>query len=325
MAVVGRVPADYSDRLELRLDPRMRADAALKLILRPLLGTMEANRPWIADHPDPEFLHDFRVAVRRARAALGQLKGLIPDGVRGRRRGEFAWLGAVTGEPRDLDVYLEEFPTLARLLPARERAALEPLREHLTRARADAYRELAAALGGSRYRRLVVGLEAFLEQPLPARPRSPHALRPVREYAADRIWRAYRKLLRHGARITDQSPPEQLHELRKEAKKLRYLLEFFAGLFPPGKVRRALKALKRLQDNLGAYQDVHVQQTFLRERAGRLAAGLEDPTPALLALGMLIERLERRARACRAEFVRRFAAFASPEEQARYRRLFHPS
>ena len=58
-----------------------------------------------------------------------------------------------------------------------------------------------------------------------------------------------------GKRIDDDSPAADLHELRKVGKELRYLLEFFGGIFDPETVKPMLKALKALQDVLGRFQD----------------------------------------------------------------------
>ena len=71
-----------------------------------------------------------------------------------------------------------------------------------------------------------------------------------------------------GRAITDGSPPEEYHELRKTCKKLRYLVEFFRSLFPRREMGRVITALKLLQDNLGEYQDLYVQSTDILDLAG---------------------------------------------------------
>ena len=70
-----------------------------------------------------------------------------------------------------------------------------------------------------------------------------------------------------GKAIDDDSPAEDLHELRKVGKELRYLLEFFASLYPPEVVKPFVKTLKGLQDQLGRFQDHEVQANALRELA----------------------------------------------------------
>ena len=70
-----------------------------------------------------------------------------------------------------------------------------------------------------------------------------------------------------GTAIDDDSPAEDLHELRKVGKELRYLLEFFASLYPPEVGKPFVKTLKGLQDQLGRFQDHEVQANKLRELA----------------------------------------------------------
>ena len=54
------------------------------------------------------------------------------------------------------------------------------------------------------------------------------------------------------------TPAEQVHDLRKDAKKLRYLLECFGSLLPKSPRKQFVKRLKALQDNLGEHQDAEV-------------------------------------------------------------------
>ena len=109
--------------------------------------------------------------------------------------------------------------------------------------------------------------------------------------AADRIRRVYRRMVRDGRKIDDDSPDEDLHELRKRGKELRYLLELFGYLYPPDVVKPMVRALKDLQDVLGHFQDRSVQTDMLRATAEELA-GLRDGPGAVLAAGRLIAELE---------------------------------
>ena len=63
----------------------------------------------------------------------------------------------------------------------------------------------------------------------------------VEEIGPERLAAAYRRVLRRGSRITPASPAEDLHDLRKRCKELRYLLETFTPLLDPGGARRAVR------------------------------------------------------------------------------------
>ena len=103
----------------------------------------------------------------------------------------------------------------------------------------------------------------------------PRAALPIEAVAADRIRKVYRRMVRDGDRIDDDSPDEDLHELRKRGKELRYLLELFGSLFPDDVVKPTVKALKDLQDVLGHFQDRSVQDDGAARRwhRARRAAG----------------------------------------------------
>ena len=78
MRAAGRTPGDYSSKIAVQLEPARRADAATKILLRFLLTIMQQNEAGIKQDIDTEFLHDFRVAVRRTPLSLEPGKGGFP-------------------------------------------------------------------------------------------------------------------------------------------------------------------------------------------------------------------------------------------------------
>ena len=71
-----------------------------------------------------------------------------------------------------------------------------------------------------------------------------------------------------------------------------------------------IKSLKALQDVLGRHQDREVQAATLRSLRDAVAAAA-DGSAALMAMGVLVERLEEDQLAAREQFAATFAAFAS--------------
>jgi CHAD domain-containing protein len=137
---------------------------------------------------------------------------------------------------------------------------------------------------------------------------------------ARRIVRAQRRLIDQGRAISDESPAELLHELRKDAKKLRYLFECFDALLP-GRPRKALvRRLKVLQDNLGEHQDTEVHAIRLGELADSLRTA-EGDVASWRGARQLTAELDRRRRAARQAFADRFAAYDTPEVHAVMREL----
>ncbi len=324
LARLDRRPCDYSSRFDLALDGEGDALGALRAILGYLLDAVLANEAGVRRDLDSEFLHDFRVAIRRARALLTQVKGVCPAAAGERLLAELVWLFGVTAAQRDLDVHLLEFDDHRRGLAADLDAAVEPLRSLLHERRRAARNELLAALDSARYRALIE-LWRRVADGTAGQPLGPRAHEPVRALASARIWKAYRRVLREGAAITDDSPPAALHTLRKSAKKLRYLLEFFRSLYPADAMQRAIGRLKRLQDNLGTLQDQSVQIRSLEQFAEALAATTPVPTTTLMAIGALIQERHRAGETARAEFARRFARFARTKVRHAFAALFRPA
>lgn len=306
------------------LERGMRSDEAVKRVYAHLLEVIVANEEGTRARTDPEFLHQFRVAIRRTRAGLARLRGLFPERTNERFKREFAWLGSITSPMRDLDVHLLELPDYAASLPEDARAHLEPLREHLE-AEADAEQaRLVKGLASVRYRRLIESWRTWLARPAPQRTLRPDAMRPVEDLARERIWKLHRRILKRGRKITDDTPAEAVHELRLDAKKLRYLMEFFRELFDAKAMKEQIRALKQLQEVLGRFNDFEVQQAALEAAATSMAAEDAAPLETVVVMGRLIETSRRNQDAARAEIRGRIATFAEPVNRARAAALFAP-
>jgi len=300
----------------VELSVTMPGRLALAAVLRRLLDTLEANVWGTVRDIDTEFLHDLRVSVRRTRTALKLGAGLLPAGLASQYRPAFKWLGDLTTPTRDLDVHLLTFAAGAAELTSAGPDDLAPFHRYLTQRRAVEQARLARALRSARFRALVAAWRDALDG-LTAPRQGPDAA----QAAAKIIGHAHRRVLRQGSAITAESPPEDLHDLRKRCKELRYSLEFFASLYDPPTHRRAVRELKGLQDCLGTYQDCQVQQEEIRVVAAEMLAAGEAPVTALLAMGDLASHVGQRERQARGEFASRFAAFASRQAQERYRAL----
>jgi CHAD domain-containing protein len=322
LAAAGRRPGDYSSKLDYRLAPDERADVSTKEILLGLLDTLEANIEGARANLDSEFLHDLRVATRRTRSALTQIKSVFASEVVEEYKALFVWLQQVTGPVRDLDVYLLDFDDYRNSLPVPLQPHLEPMRDFLAGHYDATQKTLARALGSAKFKSLLKSWRAFLEAPVPERSAVPNAMRPTKDVADARIWNMYRRVRKEGRAITAHSPATELHELRKSCKKLRYLLEFFGSLYAKKQVRGPTKMLKVLLDNLGKYQDLAVQADHLREMARQMRGEGRAETDTLLAMGVLVGDLFNRQERARVEFTQTFGAFDAEEQQVLFRRLF---
>lgn len=322
LRALGRQPRDYSSRLNFKLDPKQPAGEVVRRIQLQLLETLEANLPGTRADLDSEFLHDLRVAVRRTRSALTQIKGVFPDAVVEEFKTRFAWVGQITSPTRDMDVYLLGFDAYRESLPEEYQPYMEPLKQFLQAHQQQEQQAMVRKINSPHFHTLLKEWRAFLETPPDPENDGEAAAKPIRKVAARRIHKIFRRVLEEGLAIDAYSPPEALHELRKNCKKLRYLLEFFQSLYPPLEVRPLIKALKSLLDNLGDFQDLEVQAEKLRQFAHQMVQEGEVPADTLLAMGMLVDNLLKRQQQARETFDSRFAHFSRPEHVQTYESLF---
>lgn len=322
LAAIGRRPLDYSSKLNFQLQPGTPAGEVARQIHRALLDTLETNLPGTRADLDSEFLHDLRVAVRRTRSALSQIKGVFPEDEVEKYKERFAWIGQLTGPTRDLDVYLLGYDDYRDSLPEPYRPDLDPLHRFLVNHQKSEQRAMVRKLNSPHFHTLLKEWRAFLDTESVPESICPNAHKPIGKVAGKRISRTFFRVLEEGLAITPHSPPEALHELRKGCKKLRYLLEFFQSLYPAERVKPLIKNLKGLLDNLGDFQDLEVQADKLRKFAHQMVEEGDVPADTLLAMGMLVDGLLKRQQASRQVFADRFARFADAKQVAVYQELF---
>ena len=286
------------------------APQAVADVVAGYLAAMRANLAGVVEDIDTEFLHDFRVAVRRTRSTLKLSRAVLDPATCRRREGDGKHLGDLTTPLRDLDVHLLGLPTMRGWLVSADPDDLAPLEAHLRRRRGAAHRALVRALGTARSRAFLADWTGELVET------AGEGLAVDAEELSRRcISRAHRRVVRTGSAIGADSPAGDLHTLRKRCKELRYALEMFPSLHDPGTTGKAVKDLKRLQDCLGRFQDGEVQQGAVRTFAEEMAG--TAPASTLLAMGELVTHLETDQTRARAEFADAFARFVRPASTAR--------
>jgi len=314
-------PSKFSSSFKVKLDQKMTTIDACRNILNNLLNVVKLNKTGATEGLDTEFLHNLRIAVRKSRSVLTRIKQVFPVSHIRQYISEFTWLGQATTPVRDLDVYLLSFDAYSHSVAEKYRKDLQPLHAFLQQQRDIEQRKLVEIFHSNRFNKLITDWHAFLAGHFVIG-LGPNAPRNVSSLADEFIWRLYRKVLKDGKAIKPKSPDEDLHELRKTCKKLRYLMEFFASLYPPHKFNHAIKALKRFQTLLGDFQDYSVQilmlKQFLENRhtAGALTKGTTNAVNALIAT------LQKRQEIARKNFSGAFRVFSSDINQAEFRLLF---
>ena len=259
-------PARGATRLAL---PRgIDAAAAWQRVLRNCAEQVLANASQIAsgEHA-PGHVHQLRVGLRRLRSAIALFE--YPDPVLAEGA---AVLFRGLGADRDLAVVQGEFH--ADVVAAMRGAGLQPRPAPIAEPPLSHARVRAPASQG-----FLFDLIAAMHVDAPTTSAEPVAAR-----LAHRLGAWHKRVMRDALRYADLDDAQR-HRLRKHAKRLRYGVEFSAGLFDEKGVRRYTQALRRLQETLGQVSDVQAAIAHYAPRAGT------DPD-AMFAVGWLAARRE---------------------------------
>ena len=237
---------------------------------------------------DPEAIHQARVATRRLRSALSIYKPAAPCAELADAAAAVKHCASTLGAARDWDVFLAGAGANLEEVSGQDPRIILLLRT-AARRREAAYTALADYLDSPRFRQLELALGAAtaLRPWDTGTPASPDAAlhAPTTPFAITVLTRRLKRV-RHRGREIETLPIEELHELRKDCKRLRYATEFFAPAFPAKHTRSFLRRLSALQEELGALNDSAASAHLLTQlgRAGRgYAGGMVDGMAAASA------------------------------------------
>lgn len=271
-------------------------DASLRVaaagIFRHFLRVMEQNEAGLCDDLDAEFLHDFRVALRRTRTGLTQMEGLFPAVTRRDFRARFADLARECGPLRDLDVQLGWRSDYETMVPKEVRSGLASVFLRVERDREREHARFVQVLQGTTYRRLKQDWRGMLRQLETDTPLGIDADDSAVRVLSKVVKRRHENL-RARLLASEEVDDAALHGVRVAGKKLRYAIEFLEPWIPE-EAGQLTKRMERVQSVLGEYNDVRVQIRYLN-------AALHDPEGPTAsapmraaAIGAVLAMLERR-------------------------------
>lgn len=220
---------------------------------------------------EPEDVHQMRVATRRLRAALRVFDGFLAP--KQRIRKGLPWTARRLGRVRDHDVVIALLEDRHRhALYGEEAKRLDALLAGLKERRYAAQERLEKSMKKGRYEKLRRALDDFAKRPRFAGDEDAMAARTLAEAIAQRGG-----VVAKDVAMTEAEPtPDELHRLRIEYKRLRYVLDFHAETCGMAyEVER--KLAREMQECLGELHD-HDLLLFWLERGEDFFAG---PWPAL--------------------------------------------
>lgn len=302
------IPTPYILKPELDITPDQETRMVVCEAAARTLEVARSNEKGIIEDWDTEFLHDYRVCLRRIRSVLSSIKGIFPQEKLAEWKECLGTVSRHTNRLRDLDVYLLSQDEMTILLPEALRPGLGGLFADLARERKQEHHKLRIYLKSSGYQEIMASLEQAFTHPEELA-ETKHSHSPIIEQSAKRILKRFRKLTQLAKELSKDAPDAEVHGIRIAGKKLRYLLEFFGSLFPTEEMEDMTDLLGKLQSRLGDFNDSSVQQAYLLKYAKAKADTLE---PRLaMSLGGLVAALDQEHSALRREVLRALKAFCA--------------
>lgn len=258
-ALVAGEPLHAHKRAKVALGKDATIAEVFQTVARSALQAIAGNAEVLRQRTDSEAVHQLRVAARALRSALSTYREAVEDDDFGRIKGELRWLAKACDDARNLDVFADE--TLAwagQLQPPPP--SLPVLAAEIQAAREHAAADVAQVVASARFRDLLIEVTGWVDTG--AWLSRPPSGEPAQPFADDALQGRRRKLLKDGRRLAALSDEER-HQVRIDAKKLRYAAEGFQGLYGRKAADRFIKTLKALQDELGALNDIVTAETLM--------------------------------------------------------------
>jgi CHAD domain-containing protein len=216
----------------------------------------------------PEYIHQLRVAIRRAEAAISAFEPELRSSAVTSARRRLRTVRKAAGAVRDCDVHR----TLLKSVQGLDSEELRPVARYLARrlslARDEAAGEVVGIARPRRVRKLKEARRGLID--LPRRSDNPAASPSTLLGAALRTFSGVTSATRAAAGA-DLSNLESLHALRVSAKQVRYAVEIFRHCLPDSLCDSTLTQLREFQAVLGRVNDARQMSTWLASEAKHLA------------------------------------------------------
>lgn len=241
------------------------ADAARATLQQRLQGVL-VYLPLAAKHPDEdvEHVHQLRVWTRRSTAALDLFQDLLPEPRRRWLRKQLRLIRRAAGAARDLDVMLDRFQSESERPGGHQmRKVMKNLEKRRRTAQHDLL-DVQRVMRALRLRKSVQGLIRRTRWDGRVEPEFQICARVFLEQAAAQFFLNV---------STESSQAEQLHDMRLEAKRLRYIAEIVAPAFGAKFRKKFYPELVSLQDALGRISDHSVASELFAQWSDTSSGG----------------------------------------------------
>ncbi|UCV14052.1 CYTH and CHAD domain-containing protein [Quatrionicoccus australiensis] len=236
---------------------------AFKLLASQGMQMWQANLLGTLTSQDHEFVHQFRVSLRRINSLMKVFKPALPGPYQEQWTKRVKALSQITGDVRDLDVMrigiVEPMLQSADLqISLHAKAALAALDE----AKKEAVEQLAQLQNGGPVLLFARDLQDLDTDDFP---------KSLPRFAEKQLAGLHRNAVKRLSKTLKTPTPERAHRFRIALKHLRYSCEFFAPLFDNDEMLEYAKAIAGLQDAFGFINDFHVALSKMQDWVAQAA------------------------------------------------------
>lgn len=232
--------------------------------LSALVNSVQLILPDIAKDQDIEFLHQYRVSLRKVVALLVVFHNFVPKKILLKMKTDSKSLFEASGQLRDLDLLLNKFQQVN--LKNKHKSPDKTLVQEIMAKRLEEFKRFLLSTQSREYKDRFVRLQACLNKikHLNTQVTLNDCWPNLIKQSMQNVHTVYKKLWK-------QKDDPHIHKLRKNLKQLRYCIELFGVLVKPRKAKTVLSWLKIQQESLGNYNDLQVQSGLLKghERANK--------------------------------------------------------
>jgi triphosphatase len=254
----------------------MAAEDSFRLTLLECQAQVAGNVLPMLRARDPKALHQMRVGFRRMDAAFSAFGSAFKTPTLVALKERAKEITKSIGPARDMDVFIDELLDPAAKAHGEARA-FAGLKRRTAKMRETAWDEAVSNVDNERFQTLLDDLSHAIEACVWRREHdgATHFVERIENLAAKTLDKRMKKA-RERARHLKALDRGECHKLRIALKKTRYAAEFFRPLHDAKESGRFIKRLAKMQDILGALNDVEAARLTLAKLIGHDAPAGHD-------------------------------------------------
>lgn len=282
----------YSIQLNLEFDPHEPLELATKKIFSFYLDIIRKNINGIVADIDTEFLHDFRVGLRKSRSLMSLMKKELEPRILQDFKNPFKRIQQKTNYLRDIDVFLERIDYFKGLISIHQQAFLDNFFDHLKDERKKELQRLKRHFKTKFFHKTFKDWEELLIPSNSSLLLENKSSMPLKKYASESMSDLLKKFHKDVGKIQDHEIVDAVHDCRILCKQLRYVADIFKSLYPAKQINLFLRIIKNFQNILGQYNDAYMQRIMISSYLINITGEKHQEIKALQDLQEVLARIK---------------------------------